>query len=226
MKSEKAWCSQSIRQTVTPKCCPEVCGYLAASAWAVSGPPALSKGAAVMTAPPVTSLPSAVVPTSPQRDTLPRQVCISNVEGTVQEELVSVSFQLELTGSLHFDIKKHNLIRRLTQCFPNTGEFSPMLNLIILQLVWQTYTLQVCTVEVQKQNTESSDYCRNHTAIPPFTHKYYLLLLLLLSPFSATGRTDLVWILNSTKYIELDIVHWEQARGTLMNYIRVELGRH
>ena len=91
MKSEKAWYSQSIRQTATLQSCPEVCGYLAASAWAVSGPPAPSKGAVVMLTPPVTSLPSAVVPTSPQRNTLPRQVCVSNVEGTVQKELVSVN---------------------------------------------------------------------------------------------------------------------------------------
>lgn len=45
-----------------------------------------AEGAAVMITAPVTSLPSVVVPTSPQRDNLPRQVSISNIEGTVQKD--------------------------------------------------------------------------------------------------------------------------------------------
>lgn len=50
---------------------------------------------------------------------------------------------------------------------------------------------------------------------------YYFLLLLLLGPFSATGRTDDMWILKNTKYIELDVVHWKQTQGMLLNYMTV-----
>lgn len=41
----------------------------------------------------------------------------------------------------------------------------------------------------------------------------YLSLLLLLSPLSASGRTDPVWVLESSEYIEQDVVRW----GTLVN---------